>query len=427
MKEPTVKAPPAPVDFAQACAGRSLTLILPGPVTYDGTVYRAFRPYARLANTLTAYFDRVTVSTQVVQPGSEGFEANDGAFYPTVEVQGLPEPLGSRHGIIANIGYQLRRGFSLLRLMTSWDIIYAFVPSFPGAIGYTANRFFFRRPIAVYLANDWEEITRYTFRWTGWRRRLLFPLYHGTLTRWERWIVRTAPLTITAGRALLRKYDGENQLVFEAVPLLEMTPADMLEREDTFNHNPPRLLYVGTLHPRKGLPVLFEALELLVTEGREFELDIVGDGTKERRSELEEEARQRGIYEHIRFYGFIPSGPLLYRFYREADAFVLPTYSEGFPRVLYEALGHGLPVVASSVSGIPHLLEHERHALLVPPGQPQALARAIGRLFEDPGLRCTIIREGRNLVRPIIGRDAALQFVELCRRHLLASDLERSA
>jgi glycosyltransferase involved in cell wall biosynthesis len=412
--EPLAAGPPAaPV----APIPRGVTLVLPGSITFDGTGYRAFRPYARLANALLEHFERVVVCTQAVAPSAEGvYGAGDLAFDPRVVVEPLPEPPADQGGILRSLRYQAARVRALLARMRSWDVVYAFIPSYPGAVAYTVARLVLRRPVAVYLANDWEEITPYTFRWTGWRRAAFLPVYRALLTRWERWMMRSTPLGITAGRALLGKYGGEGRPVYETIPLLEMTSADLLRRDDVPVEGRMRLLFVGTLTTRKGLPVLLDALEALLAEGRDLAVDLVGDGPD--RAALEADVGARGLSERVVFHGFTAHGERLFGFYAAAGVFVLPTYSEGFPRVLYEALGHSVPVVASAVSGIPHLLEDGRHALLVRPGDPAALAAAIRRVLDDGALRRRLIREGFARVEPIIGRDAAVQFVELFRRHL---------
>lgn len=74
----------------------------------------------------------------------------------------------------------------------------------------------------------------------------------------------------------------------------------------------------------------------------------------------------------------------------ETDVFILASVSEGLPMALLEAMGSGLAIVATEVGGVPEVLETERDALLVPPGDPGALARALGRLAHDPGLRARL-------------------------------------
>ncbi|MEW6253926.1 MAG: glycosyltransferase, partial [Planctomycetota bacterium] len=85
----------------------------------------------------------------------------------------------------------------------------------------------------------------------------------------------------------------------------------------------------------------------------------------------------------------------------EADVVVAPSVPsrdnrrEGIPVVLMEAMSAGVPVVASDLSGIPELVEHEVSGLLVPPGDPAAIAAALERLANDPALRARLGRDGR--------------------------------
>lgn len=408
---------PRPLEGAREPAGGSITLVLPGCVTWDGSVYRTFRPYAELANSFRAHFSRVIVCTQAIPVALGEAAGSDAAFDPEVEVWPLPKPPAGSTGILRNLAYQWRRARALLTRMGDWELTYVFIPSYPGAIAYTANRLFWRRPMAVYIANDWTEYAVHQFRWSGWRRALVYPVYRAVLTGWEGWIMRSTPLALTAGRALLAKYGGPERPVYETVPLLRMKPGETYRREDTCAGAPVRLLFVGSLIPRKGLPVLLEALAPLVGDGRDLVLDLVGDGPDRRA--LEAEIRRRGLEDRVRFHGFVANGPELFEHYRAADVFVLPTYSEGFPRVLYEALGHSLPIVASAVSGIPHLLEDGTHAMLVPAGDPAAFRAALERVLDDGELRRGLIREGFALVQPIIAGDAAQQFVDLCAGRLL--------
>ncbi len=404
-----------PAARARATTERGVTLILPGPIVRDGGAYRVFKPYGQLASALCEHFARVVVCTQVLPAESRGASGMDVRLDPRVVVEPLSTPPPRSAGVLRSLAYHAGNLRELLRGLRRWDVVYAFIPSYPAALAYTANRFLYRRPAAVYLANDWEEITPYTFRWAGWRRALFRP-YRWLLARWERWMARTAPLTLTAGRALLAKYGGEGRPIYETAPILEMKPAHMVRRADTCQGAPVRLLYVGGLRSRKGLPVLFAAVRALLDEGRDLRLEVVGDGPD--RAELAAEAARLGLVPVTCFHGFVASGPGLFAHYAQADVFVLPTYSEGFPRVLYEALGHSVPVVSTAVSGIPHLLQHERHALLVPPGDPAAMAAALRRVLDDGALRRAMIDEGYRLVGPIVARDPASQFLELAVRHL---------
>jgi glycosyltransferase involved in cell wall biosynthesis len=85
-------------------------------------------------------------------------------------------------------------------------------------------------------------------------------------------------------------------------------------------------------------------------------------------------------------------------YYNDADAFVLPSFAEGVPVVLMEAMAKGLPVITTRIMGIPELVEHEVSGLLVPPGRVDCLVDAITRLAGDGSLRQTLGRQGRDRV-----------------------------
>lgn len=146
----------------------------------------------------------------------------------------------------------------------------------------------------------------------------------------------------------------------------------------------PNLLFVGRFDPRKGLPELMRACASLRDEGLDFRLILVGDG-RLRRS-LERAARRfppgrvvfEGQVEHER----------LPRYYASADVFCTPALgSESFGLVLLEAMAQGVPIVATDIPGYRSVVTHESEALLVPPRDPDALARALGSLLRDPARR----------------------------------------
>lgn len=97
--------------------------------------------------------------------------------------------------------------------------------------------------------------------------------------------------------------------------------------------------------------------------------------------------------------GHLEFGSELFQEYADADVFVLPSRSEGTPRVLVEARAFGCPVVATRVGGIPSSVAEGRDGLLVPPDDVTALADAILRVATEPGLRQSLSRSGRERVR----------------------------
>jgi glycosyltransferase involved in cell wall biosynthesis len=139
------------------------------------------------------------------------------------------------------------------------------------------------------------------------------------------------------------------------------------------------VLWVGGMVPVKGLDVLLAACSELVGRGTDFHLYLVGDGPLRRA--LEAESRSRGLSGRIHFVGRRPNDQLP-DWYRAADLTVLPSWSEGLPNVLRESLACGTPFVASRVGGIPEIAGADA-GRLVDPGDPVALAEAIGRALRE--------------------------------------------
>ena len=110
---------------------------------------------------------------------------------------------------------------------------------------------------------------------------------------------------------------------------------------------------------------------------------LVGDGPE--RKALERQARRLGVGDRVRFEGFVVHERLP-ALLAHADLLVLPSLYEELGTVLLEAMQAGLPIIASKTGGIPDVIEDGGNGLLVPPGEPEALARAIDRLLADRDL-----------------------------------------
>ncbi len=155
----------------------------------------------------------------------------------------------------------------------------------------------------------------------------------------------------------------------------------------------PFLLSVGRLHKEKGVDDLLRSLPLLVRRYPELTLLVLGNGPFE--ADLKALAAELGILSRVRFLGFQDPAPYL----QAADLFVLPTWSEGISNALLEAMGAGLPCIATRVSGNIEVIGHNDTGLLVEPGLPPGLAEAVARLLEDPTLRNMLGRNARQRVQ----------------------------
>lgn len=161
------------------------------------------------------------------------------------------------------------------------------------------------------------------------------------------------------------------------------------------------LAFVGRLAPVKGLRVLLDAMGPLLEARPGLRLTIVGDGPD--RAALETLARPLG--EAVRFTGVLSQDEVAATL-ADADALVLPSFAEGVPVVLMEAMASGKPVIATRVAGVQELVEDGISGFVVPPGDADALARSIKALAADPALRRAMGQAGQAKVRAEFDIDA---------------------
>ena len=140
----------------------------------------------------------------------------------------------------------------------------------------------------------------------------------------------------------------------------------------------PRLVCVGRLCEQKGQLILLEAARQLREQGVVFELVLAGDG--EMRGELEEQIARYGLQEQVRITGWI-SGEQVRQELQAARAMVLPSFAEGLPVVIMEAMALERPVISTNVAGIPELVRDGHDGWLVAPGDVDALTEALSRVL----------------------------------------------
>lgn len=163
---------------------------------------------------------------------------------------------------------------------------------------------------------------------------------------------------------------------------------------------PMRVLAVGRLVAKKGYPVLFEALAALARQGSRVTLSVIGEGVD--RPQLEAMVDSLGLSSVVHFLGAQPHQQVAAAF-RQADVFVQASVvlgngdRDGVPNSLLEAMASGLAVVASDVAGIPEVVA-PGCGVLVPTGDPRALASSLALLAGDPGLRSRLGRAARDHV-----------------------------
>jgi len=170
------------------------------------------------------------------------------------------------------------------------------------------------------------------------------------------------------------------------------------------------LLYVGRLSYRKGLFDLLECAKLIC---QDYNVKFILVGKGELENKLMKEVRSNELSGKIIFLGHVKREKLI-QLYQNATMFIFPSYYEGLPTVLLEAMACGLPLVATAVSGCIDIVKHGYNGLLVPPKSPEKMAEAIITLFENEKLRDRLGKNARKTIEEEYTWDKVTDRMEKC-------------
>ncbi len=167
-----------------------------------------------------------------------------------------------------------------------------------------------------------------------------------------------------------------------------------------------RLITVARLTEQKGITYLLNACRILLDQGYRFEWHIIGAPNSERwvyYIQIKQLYHELGLKETVKFRGALPFAEILDE-YRKSDIFVLPCViaenggRDIIPNVVIEAMAMKLPVISTTITGLPEMVDHQTSGLLVPPKNESELAAAVIKLLEDPALRKRFGENGRKIV-----------------------------
>ena len=287
------------------------------------------------------------------------------------------------------------------------DVVCSFL-ELPGIVAASAVRASKRQPVHVACVQNTLSV-RYG-RGTRASSRIGHRAVLSQVGRSYRQADRIVALTHGVADDFLTLYPelGERvQVIYNA----GMDDSVVLARQEPIDvpPGPPLIVACGRLFEQKGYPILLEAIHTVV-QSRPVRLWVLGEGPL--RGELENQAEALGIAEQVTFLGF-QSNP--YGYMAAADLFVLSSHYEGFANVVVEALASGAPVVSTDCPHGPgEILSHGETGLLVPPGDPKALAEAILVALGDSELREQFRRAGparaERFHADVIAREYAAMF-----------------
>ena len=187
------------------------------------------------------------------------------------------------------------------------------------------------------------------------------------------------------------------QVVYNGIDLDDFQFA-MPSKENFTPSHPMRLLYAGRISPEKGIETALYAFAELIQKRLNLKLTIIGRGKSLYTKEIRKLAQTLSILEHIQFLPHVPRGQMS-QIYGEHEALLVPsTWQEPMPRVIQEAMAVGLATIASSVGGIPEIIQHNINGLLFSPGNHTELAEKIFSLYANPSTLTELINNARQTI-----------------------------
>ena len=254
--------------------------------------------------------------------------------------------------------------------------------------------------LAYLLVGDYQEVAK-TVKLNSLRSLLVKSFLLANNTLLERQLKTN--IVIVNSQVLFKKHRNSCKSL-HLVNTTTLSYSDFYFRENTCKGERINLLFTGRISWEKGLKELFYAFKELIKDFKNLHLNIVGweddlDKPVERKLRLMSETLK--ISKMVTFHGFKNIGSELNEVYKSSDIYVIPSYNEGFPRTIWEAMANSLPVVSTSVGSIPFFLKDNISALLIKPKDIEEIVKSVAKLINNSDLRKTLIAKGIELSKEV--------------------------
>ncbi len=258
--------------------------------------------------------------------------------------------------------------FVIQKAILKNDFIYVY---YPGPICQVITLFciLYRKPFGVYVRGE-----------------------QGILTFFSRFILRNADIIFTVSPRFSNQIFSLNSNTQTIRPMIGFNESDILKPFDIVFNNSINILYVGRLVFDKGIFELIEALSVLVNNGGNFHLNLVGPGPDAEK--LRDFVNIKGLERNVSFFGMVSDSSKIKEIYRNNDVFILPSYHEGFPRVLYEAMMMRIPILTTFVGTIDYIMKDKYNCLKILPKDVNSIVNRVEELVSNAELAQVIVDNG---------------------------------
>lgn len=228
-------------------------------------------------------------------------------------------------------------------------------------------------------------------------------------------ILSKAECVFTISPQFTERIKKINDSTFTIRPMISFDESDYFNERNFVSKDMLNVLYVGRIVFDKGIFELYEAIKVLRDNGVDVRINFVGDGVDfDRLSKLIKEDK---MGEFVVLSGMISNKDNLKEIYKGSDVFILPSYHEGFPRVLYEAMIMNIPIITTFVGTIDFLMEDKINCLRIEKENINSIVKAIEMLNNSTNLMETIASGGLETIKKYLS-DKELSHSELLNKFL---------
>jgi glycosyltransferase involved in cell wall biosynthesis len=337
----------------------SIHIVSHGPFTKIGDIYYSHNAKADFVNDLSNYYNRVYVYTDIISHNHPDYEliSQRSISSPKVEVIPFWHDSGvDEQGVIRSFVKYFKFVRGLMNDYNKWQNLFLF-QSFYSIITLTLIKLFRNDfKVTLYIAGN-------IFLSFSYRKKSRFRFIRSILKLINQYylkhVVSRADIVLVHGDEAYLEYSKENLNVHHVIPMRAKYSSAIGELPKLYT-----FLFVGSLIQSKGVEFLLQAIKALKSKGIDASLLVVGTGPEAK--SLKETSLKLGINNQVKFTGFISESRELGKIYRQSMMLVLPSLTEGFPRVIYEAIENNILIIASDAGGITGLINHLENGIVVP-------------------------------------------------------------
>lgn len=262
--------------------------------------------------------------------------------------------------------------FKIINIVNKNDFIYLFYPG-PICQVIALICFLFNKPYGIYLRGE-----------------------QGINSFISKFLLKKAKFVLTISPEFTVKVSEFNPKSYTIRPMIGFSEKDIIKDKKIHFKEVVNLLYVGRIVFDKGLFELIDALKILIEKGYSIFLNLVGGGTD--LEKLKNYVGKKSLTAHVKFHGMISDQLNLKNIYSENDLIILPSYHEGFPRVLYEGMIMHMPIITTFVGSIGFLMKDKENSIEIKPQNVQSIVDGLELVLKDESLAQSISDEGTNTI-----------------------------